>query len=200
MMTFVNMDSPGLVVLPTHRVVFGLDSFDVAAMNAKLGKYFDVEDLGATTDVKSAMEHLRDAGKQGSALLAVTAKGTFLLRSHPAQDSPALAGQSKRQRGLDVVQLHKLILEETLGMSEEDIRNQKHLKYVREAKEAAEEVGKGANVAFLMNPVRMQQVRDIAFGGEVLPQKSTDFFPKLLSGLTIYSLEDDAQGTVTGGH
>ena len=63
-----------------------------------------------------------------------------------------------------------------------------------------DEVSKGANVAFLMNPVRMQQVRDIAFGGEVLPQKSTDFFPKLLSGLTIYSLEEDAQNKVTGGY
>jgi uncharacterized protein (DUF1015 family) len=96
--------------------------------------------------------------------------------------------------------LHKLVLEETLGMSEEDIRDQKHLKYVRDAKEAVEEVSRGANVAFLMNPVRMEQVRDIAFGGEVLPQKSTDFFPKLLSGLTIYSLEDDAQDTAAGGH
>ena len=135
-----------------------------------------------------------------SALLAVTAKDAYLLRSHPTQESPALAGQSEGQRGLDVVQLHKLVLEETLGMSEEDIRDQKHLKYVREAKDAVEEVQKGANVAFLMNPVRMEQVRDIAFGGEVLPQKSTDFFPKLLSGLTIYSLEDDAHGTATGGH
>ena len=200
MMTFVNMDSPGLVVLPTHRVVFGLDAFDVAAMNAKLGKYFDVEELGPITDVKSAMDQLREAGKVRSALLAVTAKGSYLLRSHPTQGSPALTGQSERQRGLDVVQLHKLVLEETLGMSEEDIRNQKHLKYVRDAKEAAEEVRTGANVAFLMNPVRMEQVRDIAFGGEVLPQKSTDFFPKLLSGLTIYSLEDDAQDTAAGGH
>ena len=200
MMTFVNMDSPGLVVLPTHRVVFGLDGFDVAAMNAKLSKYFDVEDLGPVSDVKSAMERLRESGKARSALLAVTANGAYLLRSHSTQDSPALAGQSERQRGLDVVQLHKLVLEETLGMSEEDIRNQKHLKYVREAKDAVEEVRKGANVAFLMNPVRMEQVRDIAFGGEVLPQKSTDFFPKLLSGLTIYSLEDDAHGTATGGH
>ena len=104
-----------------------------------------------------------------------------------------------QQRSLDVVQLHKLILEETLGMSEEDIRDQKHLKYVREAREAADEVSHGANVAFLMNPVRMSQVRDIAFSGEVLPQKSTDFFPKLLSGLTIYSLEEAAQPAVTGG-
>jgi len=84
-------------------------------------------------------------------------------------------------------------------MSEEDIRNQKHLKYVREAQEAVDEVRRGANVAFLMNPVRMQQVREIAFSGEVLPQKSTDFFPKLLSGLTIYSLEDVPQPAVTGG-
>lgn len=200
MMTFVNMDSPGLVVLPTHRVVFGLQGFDVAELNAKLSKYFDVEDLGPITDVQSAMDQLREAGKVRSALLAVTAKGAYLLRSRSTQNSPALAGQSQRQRGLDVVQLHKLVLEETLGMSEEDIRNQKHLKYVREAKDAVEEVQKGANVAFLMNPVRMDQVRDIAFGGEVLPQKSTDFFPKLLSGLTIYSLEDEAHGTATGGH
>ena len=92
------------------------------------------------------------------------------------------------------------MLEETLGMSEEDIRDQKHLKYVREAREAADEVRRGANVAFLMNPVRMEQVRDIAFSGEVLPQKSTDFFPKLLSGLTIYSLEDAAQVAGAGGH
>ena len=80
-------------------------------------------------------------------------------------------------------------------MSEEDIRDQKHLKYVREANAAAGEVRKGANVALLMNPARMEQVRDIAFGGEVLPQKSTDFFPKLLSGLTIYSLEEAEKDT-----
>jgi len=50
-------------------------------------------------------------------------------------------------------------------------------------------VRQGANVAFLMNPAKIEQVRDIAFGGEVLPQKSTDFYPKLLSGLAIYALE-----------
>ena len=123
----------------------------------------------------------------------------FLLRSRAdACSRTALAGLSERQRALDVVQLHKLVLEEALGMSEEDIRDQKHLKYVRDAREAVEEVREGANVAFLMNPVRMEQVRDIAFGGEVLPQKSTDFYPKLLSGLTIYSLEEAAQGSAVG--
>ena len=132
-------------------------------------------------------------------LLAVTADSAFLLSALPSQVSASLAGQSERQRTLDVVQLHKLVLEETLGMSEEDIRDQKHLKYVRESQEAIDAVRHGANVAFLMNPVRMEQVRDIAFSGEVLPQKSTDFFPKLLSGLTIYSLEDAARPALSGG-
>ena len=199
MMTFVNMDSTGVVVLPTHRVVFGLDGFDPGATLSLLEKHFDVEKLEVGDEVKAAADRLRDAGQDRTALLAVTANATYLLRAHKRQRSESLAGQSEQQRALDVVQLHKLILEETLGMSEEDIRDQKHLKYVREAREAVEEVRRGANVAFLMNPVRMQQVRDIAFSGEVLPQKSTDFFPKLLSGLTIYSLEEVGQPEVSGG-
>ena len=199
MMTFVNMDAPGLVILPTHRVVLGMENFEFAADLAKLRKYFDVENLGPGISTKDVIERLRRAGQERTALLAVTRDSAYLLRALPDQQSGALQGQSARQRELDVVQLHKLVLEETLGMSEEDIRNQKHLKYVREAQEAVDEVRRGANVAFLMNPVRMQQVREIAFSGEVLPQKSTDFFPKLLSGLTIYSLEDVPQPAVTGG-
>ncbi len=133
-------------------------------------------------------------------MLAVTSHGSFLLRARTAQHSEKLAGLSERQRALDVVQLHKLILEDALGMSEADIRDQKHLKYVRDAGEAIEEVRNGANVAFLINPVRMPQMRDVAFAGEVLPQKSTDFYPKMLSGLTIYSVEGAAQGSASGGH
>jgi uncharacterized protein (DUF1015 family) len=82
------------------------------------------------------------------------------------------------------------LLEGVLGISEEAVRNQQNVTYIRDAAEAINMVRQGrANVAFLMNPARMQQVRDIAFAGEVLPQKSTDFYPKLLSGLTVYALE-----------
>ncbi len=189
MMTFVNMDSPGLLILPTHRVVFGLENFSIFDMVKKLSKDFDVEDIGAVENVDGAVERLRAAGQEQTAVLAVTAHGGFLLRSRPGAPARSFAGMSKEQSALDVVQLHKLILEGALGMSEEDIRNQKYLKYVRDGHEAVEEVRKGANVAFLINPVRMQQVRDIAFSGGVLPQKSTDFYPKLLSGLTVYGLE-----------
>jgi len=79
-----------------------------------------------------------------------------------------------------------------LKLSEESIRDQQNLSYIRDAAEAISHVrgsNARANVAFLMNPCRMSQVRDVAFGGEVMPQKSTDFYPKLLSGLTIYALD-----------
>ena len=92
-----------------------------------------------------------------------------------------------------MVQLHKCLLERVLNLSEESIRNQENISYVRDAGEALSRVlgaaDTHADIAFLMNPCRMAQVRDIAFAGEVMPQKSTDFYPKLLSGLTIYALD-----------
>ena len=82
------------------------------------------------------------------------------------------------------------MLEKLLGITPEAILEQRNLRYIREGAEAVEQVAKGeANVAFLMNPVTMQQLREIAFAGDVMPQKSTDFFPKLLSGLAIYALD-----------
>src|SRR5271166_195187 len=193
MMTFVNMDASGLVILPTHRVVFGLDSFSIFDMVAKLQVNFEVEDIGPLTQVETGLEQLHLAGRDRTALLAVTAHGGFLLRSRPHIKWKGATSLSERQRALDVVKLHKLVLEGTLGLSEEDIRDQKHLRYVRDPHEAANQVGQGANVAFIMNPVSVQQMRDVAFGGEVMPQKSTDFYPKLLSGLVAYSLEEAAQ-------
>jgi uncharacterized protein (DUF1015 family) len=125
-------------------------------------------------------------------LIAATEKVDFLLeaRQECAEAERLLAGLSPRQRELDLVHLHKIVLEQVLGISEEAIRAQANIRYLRAGGEAIEQVRSGqAQVAFLMNPVRMEQVRDIAFAGEVLPQKSTDFYPKLLSGLTIYALE-----------
>lgn len=195
MMTFVNMDSPGLLVLPTHRVVHGLDSSSFSSMEAfaqAASQYFSVQPV-EVSDANHAVAMLHDAGKSGTALLAVTKNRAALLHQpkfRNAHENRAFAGLSPRQCSLDVVQLHKCLLEGALQLSEESIRNQQNIRYLRDADEAIKQVREGAaNIAFLMNPVRMEQVRDIAFAGEVLPQKSTDFYPKLLSGLTIYALE-----------
>ena len=190
MMTFINMDSPGLVVLPTHRVVHGLESFSSDTLQDRARSYFSVEEVDPSIDAARAVGILRAAGRAGTALLGVTADRAFLFDTPRGIASNLFQGLSLRQQSLDVVQLHKCLLEGALGISEEAIRDQTNISYVRDPAEALAKVREGAaNIAFLMNPVRMQQVRDIAFAGEVLPQKSTDFYPKLLSGLTIYALE-----------
>ena len=190
MMTFINMDAPGLVILPTHRLVHSLASFSSEALQQGARDYFRAQELDSSLDAVRAQEILGDAGRSGTALLAVTADSVFLLDKPKATDSNIFAGLSQRQQALDVVQLHRGLLQKVLGISEEAIHNQQNVRYVRDAGEAMGQVRSGkANVAFLMNPVRMEQVRDIAFSGEVLPQKSTDFYPKLLSGFTIYALE-----------
>ena len=195
MMTFVDMDRrdedrPGLVILPTHRLVFGLPSFSAAHFQAETRKFFNLEEVDAEIDAARATAILQQAGHAGTALLAVTAERAFLLHTPKAIGTRLFGNLSLRQQALDVVQLHKCLLEGVLKISEEAIRNQENVSYCREAAEALSQVQSGkVQAAFLMNPVRMEQVRDIAFAGEVLPQKSTDFYPKLLSGLTIYALE-----------
>jgi uncharacterized protein (DUF1015 family) len=189
MMTFVNMNSEGLVVLPTHRVVHGLAAFDVAKCISSAGNFFSVEEVDTAVDATRAAGMLRQAGRLGTAILAVTAERDFLLHS-PRAERAIFGSLSPRQQALDVVQLHKVLLEHVLHLSEESIRNQENISYLRDADEAIQRVrASKADVAFLMNPVRIEQVRDIAFAGEVLPQKSTDFYPKLLTGLTIYPLD-----------
>ena len=191
MMTFINMAGAGLVILPTHRVVHGLDSFSEENFRQAARAFFDVDEVDAPLDASRASTMLRECGRSGNAILAVTAKRAFLLHNPNPNAAEVFAGLSLAQQSLDVVQLHRCLLEKGLGLSEESIRNQQNLSYLRDAGEALERVrGQGtANIAFLMNPCRMAQVRDIAFAGEVLPQKSTDFYPKLLSGLTIYALD-----------
>jgi hypothetical protein len=188
------MDSPGLVVLPTHRVVKGLEDLQLAALLEKAAHWFAVEDVTARFHSDQPMDMLGGDDAPHYAylptMLAVSSSTVHLLRAKPGAADAALANLDAKERQLDVVQLHKLLLENALGMTEEDIRAQKHLAYIRDAREAVASVRDGgAQLAFLINPVRMEQIRDIAFGGGVMPQKSTDFYPKLLSGLTIYALD-----------
>jgi len=190
MMTLVNLNDPGLLVLPTHRVVHSLDAFSADAFQNSSREFFEVEPVDSGMDSTKATALLRDRGRTGTALLAVTSNHAFLLHSPKAAGAKFMAGLSARQQSLDVVQLHKCLLEGVLKLSEESIRNQQNLSYLRDASEAMGLVRReAADIAFLMNPCPVQKVRDIAFAGEVMPQKSTDFYPKLLSGLTAYALD-----------
>jgi uncharacterized protein (DUF1015 family) len=190
MMTFVNAHSPGLLILPTHRLVSGLSGFEPGAMVAASRYFYGVREVSRDFDAAHPLALLPPTSPGETAMLAVTAKQAFLFLANPGTRHTSLESVSARQAELDVVRLHKVVLESVLGISEEAIREQRNVEYLRDGREAVQRVrGGGANVAFLLHPVPIQQMMDIALAGEVMPQKSTDFYPKLLSGLTIYALD-----------
>lgn len=187
MMTFVNMDSEGLVILPTHRVVYGLAGFDGTGFAKAAEQFFTVEKLGETP-AANYVNALRQ--QKGTAFVAVTRAGAFLLRSKADAVAEPLSALPENQRQLDLTHLHSIVLEKLLGLDAEKVREQTNIRYLRDADEAVDQVRRGeADLTFLTNPVSMEQLREVAFAGSVMPQKSTDFYPKLLSGLTIYALE-----------
>ncbi len=188
MMTFVNMDAPGITILPTHRVVYGLRNLSSPDFLTRASAFYTVAQLPSPDLPTPDLAALNQT--PGTAFLAVTGDGTYLLTPKPAVVAEALKDLSPRQRQLDVVQLHKVILEQLLGLDPASVTALGNLRYVRDATEAIADVQTGdANIAFLTKPVTLDQMRDISFSGEVMPQKSTDFYPKLLSGLAIYALD-----------
>lgn len=193
MMTLVSMNAPGLIILPTHRVVFGLDGLTTEALKKKLGEFFTIETL-PSREPSSLTDMLTEVGREGPVLAVVTRDATLLLRAIPERTARILSGYTEMQRKLDVLTLHKVVLEHALGISEEAIREQRHVRYHRWADDAIRDVDSGANAAFLINPVSVELLRDLTFAGTLMPQKSTDFYPKLLSGLTLYSLDAFSAG------
>jgi uncharacterized protein (DUF1015 family) len=197
MMTFVNARSKDLVILPTHRVVAGLVQFDFVALLKRLGEFFDSREISLSGDsarrAASARDHLAMAGRSAHGIGGYAGGDhlTILSLKPSANLAAAFPGASPRQRELDVVLLHGLILDKGLGITADAVRAEQNLRYEREAATAITAVAEGrAQVCFLLNPVRVEQVMEMAFAGEVLPQKSTDFYPKMLSGVTIYRVED----------
>ena len=170
-MTFVNMHSPGLEILATHRVVRGLTGFDPATFLAKV----QGRRLGSLDELRQLFRVLSPAKiRIGIALPS----GEIRLYE-----------RDRKPGDLDVNVLHQYLLGSLLGISEEAVRDEKHIEYVRGLDAAYTKVREGADAAFLLEPTTMEQVASVAFSGGVMPQKSTDFYPKLLSGLTIHKLE-----------
>jgi len=188
MMTFVNIEAPGITILPTHRVAFNLQNFSTEDFAKKAETYFTVEPISGKPTETELLKKLNNI--DGIAFIAATKDADFLLTPKPEDIKPLLAGLSERQQQLDVTQLHKVILEKVLDLDEATVRAGTNVSYLREASDALAEVRTGkADVAFLIKPVTLDQMKDISLNLEVMPQKSTDFYPKLLSGLAMYTLD-----------
>ena len=197
MMTFFNTHGKGLLILPTHRLVAKLPSFDLTSFRRKISSTFDEEDYAfgskAARDPVYERFHrdLLASGQSGRAF-GMYAGGAFtLLRLRRDADLQKLMPDlSAAQRQLDVVLLHRVLLEEGLGITPAAVTAEQNITYEREMGAAVDAVDrKRAQICFLLNPVEVREVMQIALAGEVLPQKSTDFYPKLLSGLTLYRLD-----------
>lgn len=208
MATFINTHSRGLTILPTHRTVANLQDFDFDRFRKALAPYFDWysypfldaaaresaraefrKDLESRSHGRRAIGVYAGASADGSANKPGPAFYLFALqRGLDLED--ALPDVPEAQRELDVVLLHRLILQKGLGITPEDVASEKNLGYERDMDAAIAAVDAGrAQIAFLLNAVPVKQVVDVALGGNVMPQKSTDFYPKLLSGIAIYRLE-----------
>jgi hypothetical protein len=154
--------------------------FSREALLASAARFFDVSETSPELGRAMLAPNVIGVAFAGHSEFSV-------LRLKPETDlATLLPDLSPAQSHLDVVLLHQLLLRICLGISEEATRQEKNLEYIRELDKGLEGVRNGAQACFFLHPVSVEQVREISFAGGVMPQKSTDFYPKMLSGLAMY--------------
>lgn len=184
MMALCSISDPGLVLLPTHRILRSTHR-EKAEILERLSSLFE---LHATPNeqLMPRIEALRLKGTRAFGL--AFAGGAGFVLTERQKDSVLAVNTTEESislKELDVTVLHTVILEALLGVS-----GLEQISYTRDAAEAIRAVDEGAAVSFLMNPPSVDDMQKIALGGEKMPQKSTYYFPKILSGLVIWSLND----------
>jgi uncharacterized protein (DUF1015 family) len=195
MMYFSSMDGEGLEIFPTHRVIHSLRGFEGETFLEICQEYFDLEELAFDDDTEGGVrEEFLKRVEEGAfeltrfGLYIKGKKSYFILTLKTKKIMDDIFGETIPDvyKALDVTVLHSLVFKSILGITPEDQESEKNLVYVKgfdEALEAGRE-GKGQMV-FLMNPTKVEQIKAVSEAGLLMPQKSTYFYPKLLSGLVI---------------
>lgn len=188
MMMLVEMDDPGLVVLPTHRMMKNLEHFDEDAVIRALDGVFRAEKIAVCKSAAKEMEAALEERKAEKVFAFYTGKDYFYLLTLADADAMKrrISGKSDAWLGLDVSILHTLILGEVFGIDMENMANQKNLVYTRYADEAVSGVASGEyQCSFLLNATKVREIKDVSLANEKMPQKSTYFYPKLITGLVM---------------
>lgn len=188
MMALVNMDDPNLVVLPTHRVAMAPQAFDRDAFFTSLSALFDVRDLPAGHPA-AALDSLVRPG------FMIQARGESQprlaeLRADVDLDAAIDLPRSHAWKELDVAVLLELVLDPLLDIHPDRPESLERLTFVKDAHQALKMTA-DHDVAFVLRATRMDQMRAVAIAGDMMPQKSTYFYPKLMSGLVMRSMADD---------
>ncbi|GHU82443.1 hypothetical protein AGMMS50284_4330 [Clostridia bacterium] len=186
MMMLVDMEHPGLVVFPTHRLVKNLQSFNASSAIDACKDYFEVTEKEDVSTIEAELDVLYKQNKKAFAFYNGGSKWTLLVLKSIERMKALLPNASEATQGLDVTVLHTLILEKLFGIDAENMANQTNLTYTKIFDEAIESVKNGkAQCAFILNPTRVTEIRDVASAGEKMPQKSTYFYPKMITGLVM---------------
>ncbi len=181
MITLVNAYSDNMVVLPTHRLIRHLPEAVLSALDDRLGAFFDAK----PSDAERLTSDMANAG--GAIGLYRNGKAEVLV---PKPNAELGISGSDARKGLDVIVLHEAILDGMLGIDAERLRQQSNVVYVRDEQEAFADVDSGEfQAAFLMNPIDLEVMFEMTRAGERMPQKATYFYPKLLSGFVMRSLD-----------
>jgi len=189
MMMLVDMDDPGLVVFPTHRLVKDIDGFDENTLVSGLKENFNVQKyviMQGNEDISQQIEKKLADNADKKAFALYTGKDYFYLfdLKNPDSINHALPNKSAAYKNLDVTILHTLVLDKLLGIDMENMANQKNLTYTRDSHEAIDWVKNGSfQCSFLLNATKVREIKDVSLANEKMPQKSTYFYPKLITGL-----------------
>lgn len=192
-----NLDDPGLVVLPTHRLVHGVTSIELPAVVATLASYFDHDERPLPDSVAGMTEALASPDGRATFGLSVPKSGVLHRLVLRADFDPAAAGlgdvASALQR-LDVALLHELVLERALGITKQAQEAKTNLRYFKSSQaslDVARDGDERTQLVCFMNATPVADVRAVCDSGEVMPQKSTFFYPKIPNGLVFYDLSAD---------
>lgn len=193
LMALIDIDDPGLLVLPTHRLLFGLSSETLSALSSqRLAELFTVQELDTDATSDALLEQLAQGGEEQPSLLVSTAEQNLMLSlNEQGRRRMHQSGHSAAWNELDVAVAHMLLLETLLGISAEDVTAGKHVRYTRSAQEALQAVQTGqedVQAALLLNATRVRQICDVAQADDRMPQKSTYYYPKLVTGLVMNPL------------
>lgn len=194
MMMCVGTSDEGLIVLPTHRLVKNVSADAVSQLAQTLGTHFEVESLsGGNASTQAATLTSRLNEKSATPQLGMYAGGqSYLLRLREgdAHKGEMEAGRSDAYNALDVTVLHRLILEKQLGIGTNELAAGGHVSYTIDAGEAMQKVDSGEYAAaFILRSTPVEQVQEVAAAGDKMPQKSTYFYPKLVTGMVLRPLD-----------
>ena len=191
MMYLVDMQHPGLVVFPTHRMVRDLESFDKNEVLKGCEEYFDIKKFTSVGNINSELAKQYKQGKKAFGFYCGKGEWYLLVLKDIEVMADVLPDLSEASQQLDVSVLHSLILEKTMGIDKENMANQINLTYTKFFEEAIMKVDKGEfQCSFILNPTRVTEIRDVAAAGEKMPQKSTYFYPKMITGMVMNDLNE----------